>query len=74
MCSVFAQLYTPDGTCHGLHNFVVPIRNIAALRPARLSSKYYERISRSVLSFSVVDQILYCRGKLPAEGIKALKI
>ncbi len=25
--SVFAQLYTPDGTCHGLHNFVVPIRN-----------------------------------------------
>ncbi len=29
--SVFAQLYTPDGTCHGLHNFVVPIRNGTAL-------------------------------------------
>ena len=24
---VFAQLYTPDGTCHGLHAFVVPVRD-----------------------------------------------
>ncbi|XP_076060527.1 peroxisomal acyl-coenzyme A oxidase 3-like isoform X2 [Oratosquilla oratoria] len=24
---VFAQLFTPDGTCHGLHCFVVPIRD-----------------------------------------------
>ena len=23
---VYAQLYTPDGICHGLHAFVVPIR------------------------------------------------
>ena len=24
---VFAQLYTPDGKCHGLHSFVVPVRD-----------------------------------------------
>lgn len=24
---VFAQLYTPDGACHGLHSFIVPIRD-----------------------------------------------
>ncbi|ODN04890.1 Peroxisomal acyl-coenzyme A oxidase 3 [Orchesella cincta] len=24
---VYAQLYTPDGKCHGLHCFVVPVRN-----------------------------------------------
>ena len=24
---VFAQLYTPDGKCHGLHPFVVAIRD-----------------------------------------------
>ncbi|ODM59413.1 Peroxisomal acyl-coenzyme A oxidase 3, partial [Orchesella cincta] len=24
---VMAQLYTPDGECHGLHGFVIPIRN-----------------------------------------------
>lgn len=23
---VFAQLYTPDGVCHGLHSFIVPVR------------------------------------------------
>lgn len=22
---VFAQLYTPDGVCHGLHSFIVPV-------------------------------------------------
>ena len=25
--AVYAQLYTADGTCHGLHTFVVPIRD-----------------------------------------------
>ncbi|KAK3883082.1 hypothetical protein Pcinc_012576 [Petrolisthes cinctipes] len=29
---VFAQLYTPDNTCHGLHCFVVPLRNPATLQ------------------------------------------
>lgn len=24
---VYAQLYTPDGKCHGLHSFIVPLRN-----------------------------------------------
>ena len=24
---VYAQLYTPDGSCHGLNAFVVPIRD-----------------------------------------------
>ena len=24
---LFAQLYTADGRCHGLHSFVVPIRD-----------------------------------------------
>ena len=24
---VYAQLYTPDGQCHGLHIFAVPIRD-----------------------------------------------
>lgn len=24
---VYAQLYTADGNCHGLHSFVVPIRD-----------------------------------------------
>ena len=24
---VYAQLYTADGQCHGLHSFVVPIRD-----------------------------------------------
>lgn len=24
---VFAQLYTPDGVCHGLHGFLVPVRD-----------------------------------------------
>ena len=24
---VYAQLYTPDGKCHGLHAFVAPIRD-----------------------------------------------
>ncbi|CAL4158142.1 unnamed protein product, partial [Meganyctiphanes norvegica] len=30
---VFAQLYTPDGKCHGLHTFMVPIRNPQTLIP-----------------------------------------
>lgn len=25
--AVYAQLYTPDGQCHGLHIFIVPIRD-----------------------------------------------
>ncbi|XP_075401160.1 peroxisomal acyl-coenzyme A oxidase 3-like [Tenrec ecaudatus] len=29
---VFAQLYTPDGHCHGLHSFVVQIRDPRTLR------------------------------------------
>ncbi|KAK7474378.1 hypothetical protein BaRGS_00034426 [Batillaria attramentaria] len=28
---VYAQLYTPDGACHGLHTFVVPIRDTRSL-------------------------------------------
>lgn len=28
---VYAQLYTPDGACHGLHTFVVPIRDPQSL-------------------------------------------
>lgn len=28
----YAQLYTPDGKCHGLHSFVVPIRDPETLR------------------------------------------
>ena len=31
--AVFAQLYTPDGVCHGLHTFVVPIRDPVDLTP-----------------------------------------
>ncbi|XP_010640077.1 peroxisomal acyl-coenzyme A oxidase 3 isoform X3 [Fukomys damarensis] len=30
---VFAQLYTPDGQCHGLHSFVVQIRDPETLLP-----------------------------------------
>jgi acyl-CoA oxidase len=30
---VYAQLITPDGTNHGLHAFVVPIRNTSTLLP-----------------------------------------
>ncbi|PSN39168.1 Peroxisomal acyl-coenzyme A oxidase 3 [Blattella germanica] len=30
---VFAQLYTADGTCHGLHGFVTPIRDPNTLLP-----------------------------------------
>lgn len=30
---VFAQLYTPDGQCHGLHSFLVPVRNPKTLLP-----------------------------------------
>lgn len=25
--ALYAQLYTPDGKCHGLHAFIVPIRD-----------------------------------------------
>ena len=28
---VYAQLYTPNGRCHGLHSFIVPIRDPASL-------------------------------------------
>ena len=28
---VFAQLYTPDKICHGLHSFMVPVRNPSTL-------------------------------------------
>lgn len=31
--SVFAQLYTGDGECKGLHSFLVPIRDPATLLP-----------------------------------------
>ncbi|XP_076344547.1 peroxisomal acyl-coenzyme A oxidase 3-like [Tachypleus tridentatus] len=31
--TVFAQLYTPDGTCHGLHAFLVPVRDPDTLLP-----------------------------------------
>ncbi|XP_061664892.1 peroxisomal acyl-coenzyme A oxidase 3 isoform X4 [Syngnathoides biaculeatus] len=27
---VLAQLYTPDGACHGLHTFVVPVRSLSS--------------------------------------------
>lgn len=30
---VYAQLYTPDGQYHGLHNFVVPVRDPKTLLP-----------------------------------------
>uniref|UniRef100_UPI00398F3A2F peroxisomal acyl-coenzyme A oxidase 3 n=1 Tax=Pristiophorus japonicus TaxID=55135 RepID=UPI00398F3A2F len=30
---VFAQLYTPDGVCHGLHSFIVQIRDPKTLLP-----------------------------------------
>ncbi|GFY45905.1 peroxisomal acyl-coenzyme A oxidase 3 [Trichonephila inaurata madagascariensis] len=30
---VFAQLYTPDGKCHGLNNFIVPVRDPKTLLP-----------------------------------------
>ena len=30
--AVYAQLYTPDGVCHGLHTFIVPIRDVTTLR------------------------------------------
>jgi acyl-CoA oxidase len=30
---VYAQLYTPDGTCHGLHSFIVPLRDPLSLLP-----------------------------------------
>ncbi|XP_019381574.1 PREDICTED: peroxisomal acyl-coenzyme A oxidase 3 [Gavialis gangeticus] len=30
---VYAQLYTPDGKCHGLHTFVVQIRDTKTLLP-----------------------------------------
>lgn len=30
---LFAQLYTADGKCHGLHTFVVPIRDPVSLSP-----------------------------------------
>lgn len=29
---VFAQLYTPDGACHGLHCFIVPLRDPRTLQ------------------------------------------
>ncbi|KAL5015831.1 hypothetical protein ScPMuIL_005420 [Solemya velum] len=29
---LFAQLYTPDSVCHGLHSFVVPLRDPKTLR------------------------------------------
>ncbi|KAI1305845.1 Peroxisomal acyl-coenzyme A oxidase 3 [Halotydeus destructor] len=30
---VFAQLYTPDGICHGLHSFLIPVRDPRTLQP-----------------------------------------
>lgn len=30
---VYAQLYTPDGVCHGLHSFVIQVRNTTDLLP-----------------------------------------
>ena len=30
---IFAQLFTPDGCCHGLHSFVVPVRDLATHLP-----------------------------------------
>ncbi len=30
---LFAQLYTPDGTCHGLHTFVVQLRDMDTYMP-----------------------------------------
>ena len=30
---VYAQLYTPDGTCHGLHSLVVQVRSTTDLSP-----------------------------------------
>jgi len=30
---VFAQLYTPDGRCHGLHSFMIPLRDPKTLLP-----------------------------------------
>uniref|UniRef100_T1KXY4 Acyl-coenzyme A oxidase n=1 Tax=Tetranychus urticae TaxID=32264 RepID=T1KXY4_TETUR len=30
---VFAQLYTPDGSCHGLHSFMVPVRDTKTFQP-----------------------------------------
>ncbi|KAG8178396.1 hypothetical protein JTE90_005288 [Oedothorax gibbosus] len=30
---LYAQLYTPDGKCHGLHSFMVPVRNPKTLLP-----------------------------------------
>lgn len=29
---VYAQLHTPDGVNHGLHSFVVPIRDVHSMK------------------------------------------
>lgn len=31
--AVYAQLYTPDGVCHGLHTFAIQIRDLTSLVP-----------------------------------------
>ena len=30
---VYAQLYTPDGHCQGMHSFIVPLRDILTMEP-----------------------------------------
>lgn len=65
---VYAQLYTPDKACHGLHSFVVPVR----IRPLEKSFSNY---TRNVSTAPVKPvKIYHCCNKLLFEKKNLKKI
>ena len=64
--AVFAQLYTPDGVCHGLHTFVVPIRDPVDLTPLPgvLVGDMGEKLGQNGVANGLVAKSCYRTGVL----------
>ncbi|EDO32852.1 predicted protein [Nematostella vectensis] len=69
---VYAQLYTPDGVCHGLHSFVVPVRSTKDLRtlPGITVGDIGEKLGQNGLDngFAAFDHVRIPRENLLNKG------
>lgn len=52
---VFAQLYTPDQACHGLHSFIVPVRPLSFSSFTQLQAVIVNSIWCDVVQLHIIN-------------------